>query len=152
MLTQKEAWSAVGRLLEEQRFAVLSTQSETGPYCSLVAFWAAKDLSHVLFATARASRKYGNLASRPQVALLFDNRSNQEVDLEQGIAVTATGMGREVAEAAARAAASAALLTKHPRLAEFVSDPGCAIVRVDIDVLYVVTRFQSVVELRPAVA
>ena len=50
--THREArWSheqtatLVRRLLDSQRFAVLSTQSETGPYCSLVAFWPAEDLA-----------------------------------------------------------------------------------------------------------
>jgi len=40
--TQLETRTLVRRLLDSQRFAVLSTQSDTGPYCSLVAFWSAR--------------------------------------------------------------------------------------------------------------
>ena len=35
-------------------------------------------------------------------------------------------------------------LTKHPHLAEFVSSPTCAFVRVEVDVYNVVVRFQNV--------
>jgi heme iron utilization protein len=134
-------------LLRSQRFAVLSTESETGPYASLIAFWAADDLSQIAFATMRATRKFNYLVTHPRVALLFDNRSNRDVDLRQAIAVTATGSARELTETGARAAASSEFLAKHPHLASFVASPGCAFVRVDIDTYYVVTHFQSVVEL-----
>jgi nitroimidazol reductase NimA-like FMN-containing flavoprotein (pyridoxamine 5'-phosphate oxidase superfamily) len=143
-----ETQALVKRLLDSQRFTVLSTQSETGPYCSLVAFWSAEDLGHVTFATLRDTRKFGNLAAHPQVALLFDDRSNRDTDVQEGMAVTATGTARELTAAAARAAAAAGFLAKHPHLAEFVASPDCALVRVDVDVYYVVTRFQNVVELR----
>lgn len=137
----------VRRLLDAQRFAVLSTQSETGPYCSLVAFWAADDLSYVVFATMRETRKFGYLVSHPRIALLFDDRSNRDIDVEEATAVTATGTARELTDPQARAAAANLFLGKHPRLTSFVGSPGCALVRVDVDVLYAVTQFQNVVEL-----
>lgn len=143
----EETRRLVKELLRSQRFAVLSTESETGPYSSLVAFWSADDLGHVVFATMRATRKFNFLVTHPRVALLFDNRSNRDVDVSEAMAVTATGTAREVTDEEARSAATAAFLAKHPNLASFVTSPGCAFVRVDIDVLYVVTHFQDVVEL-----
>jgi nitroimidazol reductase NimA-like FMN-containing flavoprotein (pyridoxamine 5'-phosphate oxidase superfamily) len=134
-------------LLREQRFAVLSTESETGPYSSLIAFWGAEDLSHVVFATMRATRKFNYLATHPRVAILFDNRSNRDIDVRRAMAATATGSARELTDADARAAAVDEFLAKHPHLASFVASPGCAFVRVDVDTYYVVTHFQSVVEL-----
>jgi hypothetical protein len=38
-------------------------------------------------------------------------------------------------------------LAKHPDMAEFVRSPGCAVMRVDVSVHYLVTRFQNVIEL-----
>jgi len=145
----EETRRSVQGLLRSQRFAVLSTESETGPYCSLIAFWAADDLSHVVFATLRSTRKFNYLVTHPRVALLFDDRSNNDSDISESMAVTATGTAREVTSEEARAAASAAFLAKHPTLETFVSSPGCALVRVDVDVFYVVTQFQNLVELRP---
>jgi len=144
----EETRQSVREVLRSQRFAVLSTESETGPYCSLIAFWAADDLSRVVFATMRSTRKFNFLVTHPRVALLFDDRSNRDIDINESMAVTATGTAREVTDEGARALASAAFLAKHPNLASFVASPGCALVRVDLDVLYVVTEFQNVVELR----
>jgi nitroimidazol reductase NimA-like FMN-containing flavoprotein (pyridoxamine 5'-phosphate oxidase superfamily) len=144
---QEESRQLVHDLLRSQRFAVLSTESDTGPYASLIAFWAADDLTHVVFSTMRATRKFNYLATHPRVALLFDNRSNRDVDVRQSMAVTAMGLAREVVDGDARAAAVDEYLAKHPHLASFVASPGCAIVKVDIEAYYVVTHFQSVVEL-----
>jgi nitroimidazol reductase NimA-like FMN-containing flavoprotein (pyridoxamine 5'-phosphate oxidase superfamily) len=137
----------VQNLLRSQRFAALSTHAETGPYASLVAFWADDDLSRIVFATMRATRKFNYLTRDPRVALLLDNRSNRDVDIREAMAVTATGAARELTEEAGRATAAGAYLAKHPHLASFVSSPGCALVQVDVVVYYVVTHFQSVVEL-----
>jgi nitroimidazol reductase NimA-like FMN-containing flavoprotein (pyridoxamine 5'-phosphate oxidase superfamily) len=147
LVDQEQTRDLVQDLLRSQRFAVLSTDAETGPYASLIAFWAADDLSEIVFATMRATRKFNYLVTHPRVALLFDNRSNRDVDVRQAMAVTATGTARELTDAGSRAAASDAYLAKHPHLAAFVASPGCAFVRVAVETYYVVTHFQSVVEL-----
>ena len=138
MERHEETWQLLKELLASQRFAVLSTESETGPYASLVAFCAAGDLSRVEFVTMRATRKFNYLVAHPRVALLFDNRSNRDIDVREAMAVTAEG---------ARALALDEFVAKHPHLASFAAAPGCAVVRVVVDTYYVVTHFQSVVEL-----
>jgi heme iron utilization protein len=147
MESPQEIRQAVQDLLRSQRFAVLSTGSEAGPYSSLIAFWAADDLSRVVFATMRATRKFNYLAAHPRVSLLFDNRSNRDTDVREAMAVTAVGSAAEIAEGAARVATQADFLGKHPHLASFLASPGCALVAVTVETYYVVTRFQSVVEL-----
>jgi nitroimidazol reductase NimA-like FMN-containing flavoprotein (pyridoxamine 5'-phosphate oxidase superfamily) len=144
---EEETRQLVHELLDSQRFAVLSTDAGNGPYASLIAFYAAEDLRHVFFATMRATRKFNYLVTDPRVALLFDNRSNRDVDVRQAMAVTAMGTAREMTDENGLAAASAAYLAKHPHLSAFVASPGCAIVRVHVDTYFVVTHFQSVVEL-----
>jgi nitroimidazol reductase NimA-like FMN-containing flavoprotein (pyridoxamine 5'-phosphate oxidase superfamily) len=143
----EETWQLLKELLASQRFAVLSTESETGPYASLVAFCAAGDLSRVEFVTMRATRKFNYLVAHPRVALLFDNRSNRDIDVREAMAVTAEGTARELTAEGARALALDAFVAKHPHLASFATAPGCAVVRVVVDTYYVVTHFQSVVEL-----
>lgn len=147
MESLQETRRSVGDLLAAQRFAVLSTESEAGPYSNLIAFWASDDLSRAIFATMRATRKFNYLTAHPRVSLLFDNRSNRDVDVREAMAVTATGSAAEITAQAARAAAETDFLGKHPHLASFLASPGCALVEVTIDTYYVVTRFQSVVEL-----
>jgi nitroimidazol reductase NimA-like FMN-containing flavoprotein (pyridoxamine 5'-phosphate oxidase superfamily) len=135
-------------LFLSQRFAALATQGEGRPYASLVAFAATDDLRLLVFATLRTTRKYANLAADSRVALLVDDRSNRDTDLEEAMAVTATGIALEASEAE-RAGLLRLLLAKHQALAGFVGSPGCALVAVRVDAYQVVTHFGDVYELSP---
>lgn len=134
-------------LFSSQRLAVLATQSRKQPYGSLVAFIATDDLKKLLFATARATRKYANISRNPNVAMVVDNRSNQESDFQQSTAVTATGVVKEI-EGPERKRFQKLYLTKHPYLKEFVSSPTCALLKMEVETYYIVSRFQNVRELR----
>jgi hypothetical protein len=137
----------VRALLETQRFAVLSTRHEDGhPYASLVAFCAKPDLKQLVFCTLRSTRKFANLEAEGRVALLVDNRSNDETDLQQAAAATVLGSCAE-ARGEERGELSACFLERHPAMAEFVRSPGCAVMRVEVRSYYLVTRFQNVIEL-----
>lgn len=133
-------------LLRTQRLAVLSTQGSGQPHASLVAFAASDDLKYLYFATARTTRKYHHLDVDPRVAMLMDNRSNQESDVHSAIAVTATGRAGEVIDHE-RDLGVRIYLLKHPYLQDFVRAQSCALIRVEVDTYYLVSRFQQVMEL-----
>ncbi|MDB4433414.1 pyridoxamine 5'-phosphate oxidase family protein, partial [bacterium] len=97
-MNESELRSRLGKLFQEQRLAVLSTHDQGQPYSSLVAFSASDDLTHLHFATNRATRKYANLHRDGRVSLLVDNRSNSASDFREAMAVTVTGRAREVGE------------------------------------------------------
>ena len=137
----------VRALLGSQRFAVLSTRQKGGhPYASLVAFRVAPDLEQIVFCTLRATRKYANISSDGRVALLVDNRSNEETDLQQASAVTVLGACEE-SQGEERKELSELFLARHPSMAEFVRSPSCAVMKVGVRSYYLVTRFQNVIEL-----
>jgi nitroimidazol reductase NimA-like FMN-containing flavoprotein (pyridoxamine 5'-phosphate oxidase superfamily) len=133
-------------LFTSQRLAVLATQNRRQPYGNLVAFMATDDLKHLLFATTRATRKFANISKNPKVAMVFDNRSNQESDFHQAAAVTATGVVKEVV-GLEKEVFKKVYLSKHPYLKDFVSSPTCALLKVEVKTYIVVNRFQNVVEL-----
>ncbi len=133
-------------LFSSQRLAVLATQNRRQPYGNLVAFMATDDLKHLLFATTRATRKYANISKNPRVAMVVDDRSNQEADFHQAAAVTATGVVKEVV-GPEKKRFQKLYLSKHPYLKEFVSSPTCALLKVEVETYYVVSRFQNVLEL-----
>jgi nitroimidazol reductase NimA-like FMN-containing flavoprotein (pyridoxamine 5'-phosphate oxidase superfamily) len=133
-------------LLDNQRLAVLSTQTGGQPYASLVAFAATDDVKHLLFATSRGTRKYANLLESGRVAMLVDNRSNEESDFHDAIAATATGTAEELA-GSEKESLLERYLNKHSYLSDFVSSPTCAFFKITVDTYYVVTRFQRVTEL-----
>jgi len=136
----------VKNLFESQRLGVLATYGEGQPYSSLVAFAATNDLNYLVFATTRATRKYANLSAESRVALLVDNRSNQDSDFHSAMAVTALGDAEEVKESE-RNRFLRLYLAKHPYLEEFANSPTCALLKVSVDRYYMVNRFQNVMEL-----
>jgi heme iron utilization protein len=137
------------KVLGEQKLAVLATQADGRPYASLVAFAASPDLSALVFATTRSTRKYANLRDDPHVALLIDSRTDSDVDFHHAVAVTATGLVEELREGP-RDEAAPLLLAKHPVLGTFIASPTCALLRLSVETYYMVTRFQSVVEFHMA--
>jgi nitroimidazol reductase NimA-like FMN-containing flavoprotein (pyridoxamine 5'-phosphate oxidase superfamily) len=147
VIDKSEHARQIRALVETQRYAVLSTRQDDGhPYASLVAFWVDRDLKRLVFCTLRSTRKFANLEAEGRVALLIDNRSNDEVDLQQAAAVTVLGACVE-AQGDERTTLSERFLARHPAMAEFVRSPGCAVMKVDVHSHYLVTRFQNVIEL-----
>ena len=142
--------SRLKRLLKDlfffQPLAVLATQSNGQPYGNLVAIVATEDLRSLLFATARGTRKFANITTDPKVAMVMDSRTNQRVDFQRAVAVTATGMVEEV-ESSERDHLLKLYLSKHPHLKKFVKSPTSALLRVKVDTYYVVKGFQNVTVL-----
>lgn len=136
----------IAELFSTQKLAVLSSFGNEQPYASLIAFAETEDLRHIIFATTRATRKYANLSSESKIALLIDNRSNEEKDFSHAVAATALGSAEEVSNAE-RESFLEMYLKKHPYLKDFVSSPSCALLKVTVQKYSMVSRFQNVREL-----
>lgn len=136
----------IGALFANQPLAVLSTHADGQPHSSLVAFACREDLSTLLFATTRATRKYANIEKDPRVSLLIDNRSNKVADFHDAVAVTVTGTAHEVS-GDDKTSDLSLYLSKHPHLEDFVTAPSSALIRVTVDTYEIVTRFQHVMKL-----
>jgi heme iron utilization protein len=134
------------KVLQSQPLAVLATHHKGQPYASLVAFASGSDLRSLYFATTRSTRKYANLSADPRVAILVDNRSNKASDFRWAMAATATGRAGEMSPRK-RETALDLYLAKHPHLKDFVRSPTCALCEIRVETFFVVTRFQSVVEV-----
>jgi heme iron utilization protein len=132
-------------VLDQQRFAVLATQSEGQPYSNLVAFAEAESLKILLYVTGRATRKYANSLSSNKVAILVDNRTNQVTDLNTAVAITALGIVEEVIEDD-KERLMIIYLSKHPELQEFLQSPSNALMKVTV-YDYMVATFDGVERL-----
>ena len=82
-------------LFHRQLHAVLATADGGVPHACLVAFAASPDLRRLVFTTARATKKFRNLAASGTVALLIDNRTNTASDVAEAMAVTVVGRAGE---------------------------------------------------------
>src|SRR5512133_3774274 len=91
------------QLLQQQLHLVLATHDGSAPYTSLMAFAASEDLARLFFVTARATRKFSNMAANSRVSVLIDNRTNRSADFQSALAVTALGDAKELQEEDRRA-------------------------------------------------
>jgi heme iron utilization protein len=133
-------------IFEDQLLAVLSTHEGSQPYCSLVCFAATDDLRCLVFATARATRKYANLLADCRVAMLVDNRANEAADVDKATAVTVLGAAQEVG-GDERENLLARYVDRHPYLEPFASSPATALFKIEAEKYIVVNRFEHVQEM-----
>ena len=134
------------KLCERQSLAVLSTCREGKPYSSLIGFVASDDFKNIIFATLRHTRKYNNIQNNRQVSILIDSRTNQIEDFSNAAAATAIGTAHEV-HGEKRNELAATYARRHFYLREFIDDPNCAIILMNVKRYILVSRFQQVVEM-----
>lgn len=139
----------IRRLLCEQPFAVLCTQGEGQPYGSLVAVAVTDDLSSLVFATPRATRKYRLLSLCRRVSLVLDSRSLHPDDFMSIDAVTATGTATEIPPGGAFDSLARLLVERHPYQQAMILSPSAALFRVEVVRYFHVTRFQEVTQWVP---
>ena len=138
----EELSDLINRVLASQRFAVLATQSEGQPYGNLIAFAEAENLRRLLLVTSRNTRKYSNILASKKVAVLIDSRTNQALDLNNAVAITALGTIQET-NTAYKEHLSNIYLSKHPQLKDFLYKPSNALMKVSVNE-YVVATFETV--------
>ncbi len=138
----EELSDLIKRVLASQRFAVLATHSEGQPYGNLIAFSGADNLRSILFVTSRDTRKYSNTLINNKVAVLIDNRTNQPLDLNNTVAITALGTIKE-ASVDNTEYLGEIYLTKHPQLRNFLQKPSNALMKITVTE-YIVATFESV--------
>ena len=138
----------IAELLLSQKLAVLATQSPEGSsYSSLIAFAATDDLKKIVFATTKATRKFANIKHNPRISLLIDNRSNNEKDFHDAMAITVMGTVDRIDPDKSPNGLISLYLSKHPYLEDFLSSPSTAFISISVWSYYLVSRFQEVMEL-----
>lgn len=134
----------IKRLVESQPYAVLCTQGHSQPYGSLVAYSMTQDMSHAVFATPKATRKFRLLSECDHVAMVIDNRPQFPGQLMEIEAVTATGRAVLTEEGNDFDGWASLLTGRHAYLTKFVRSASCALFRIEIVRYFHVSRFQEV--------
>jgi len=145
---EQELFLTIHNLLSEQKLGALATHRQGEPWASLIAFAVTDNLNFIYFATPKTTRKYSNLLNDPRCSLLIDNRENLASDFSNSIAVTATGVIKELDESE-KTAAFQLFLNKHPYLETFIQSPTCAFICLQVNRYNLVRRFQEVMEYHP---
>ena len=138
---------ALKDLFKTQKLAGLATQSNGQPHNCLVAFACTDDTKFLLFATRRDTRKFQDILVNPPVSVLIDNRSNDQADFQDAMAVTAKGVAHEM-EGHEKELLTQLYLEKHPYLETFIGKSDVALVRIEVRE-YLVARFDSTEVIQP---
>ncbi len=138
----------VKELLFSQLYGVLCTRpKEDAPHTSIVAFASADDLSAIVFATPRNTRKYTYMLTDNRVALFFDDRRPRKEDLMNVTGLEARGLVRELTDHE-RGDYRAMYLARHPDMAGFVDAAGSALMCLEVERYEIVDHFQHLLVLR----
>jgi heme iron utilization protein len=147
-MNQADVKLTLRHLLDSRYVGVLATSRDDFPYANLVAFAVPENLSEMIFATPRQTRKYKNLSANSNVSMLIDDRSNDIDDLKDAVAITAIGTAAEV-DGTERRQCLAVYAAKHPHLHDFGQSATTAVFRITVEKYIMVSRFQNVVEIAP---
>jgi nitroimidazol reductase NimA-like FMN-containing flavoprotein (pyridoxamine 5'-phosphate oxidase superfamily) len=134
------------KLFHSQKLGVLATHQKKNPYTNLIAFASSDDMRQIVFATARTTRKFENMIANSSVSFFIDNRSNKADDFRKAIGVTAVGSVRQIRKNK-NSTMMKRYLKKHPQLASFIASKSCVFLCIDVKTIYVVERFQNVIEV-----
>lgn len=129
--------------IDSETFAVLSTEGGGQPHTSLIAVTVYNEISSLLFATYKATRKYENITDNKRVAILFDNRSSEIKSSKDITVITAFGFANEL-NSNVHSKATKTHLLKHPDLKDFLESPECTLFEVKVDAYQIVKGIESV--------
>lgn len=145
VISEQEIELIISSILNEQQLAVLSTQRDGQPYSSLMAFAFTDDLTNILLATSKATRKHQNIIKESRVSLLVDNRANRSEDFHEATALTIIGKAEEISKEESSDYVSLYLL-RHPYLDKFLSAPTTSLLKISVTHYLIVSQFQNVME------
>ncbi len=145
-MKDEEAVKVLRAALRAQNLGVLATFGEEYPYASLVGFVGGEDGRIIVFATLRNTRKFSYLTARPEVSILINNGLNSSSDFNDAVAVTALGRASEV-PTSEHGTVKALYLGKFPYLEDFINDPACVFVKVEVNKYIVVNGLREVREI-----
>jgi tetratricopeptide (TPR) repeat protein len=136
------------RVFAVQRFAVLATATNDQPDTFLMAFAASHNLRQLILVSRRGAHKVTHINANPRVALMVNTGSNEGLDTEQAIAITAIGYAFEL-EGKEREECLELFLARHPYLVDFASATDAAVLCIDVAHYRIVSRFEHSIEWHP---
>lgn len=142
-----ETKKIIKKLLENQKFAVLATQSESEPYTNLIAFTSSCDHKNIIFATLKNTKKYSNIRKNSRISILVDNRNNESEDIKRATVISAFGYAQEIKNEIK--SNKDLYLKKHPYLHNFINSKDCVLFNLKVDNYIVVNSFENIINLNP---
>lgn len=146
---KNQARESIKEILNKESFGVLATNRYDQCSTSLISFANSDDLTTIVFATPIETKKFEMIEENENVSILIDNRSDNENNINDIIAISSLGKARILKEKEEIKKWSKVLIDKHNYLDEFINAETSSIVLVEILKYYYVSSFQEVIEWSP---
>jgi nitroimidazol reductase NimA-like FMN-containing flavoprotein (pyridoxamine 5'-phosphate oxidase superfamily) len=137
----KEIMDLFKYTIASQQLAVLSTQKGGEPYANLIAFITIDNYRSLIFVTGRNTRKYDNMKTSKDVAVLLDSRHKNPVDFDNIVAITALGKVVELTNKDSHQIKKV-YIDKYPHLETFFESPSNSLMKIDVE-RYIVASFNN---------
>ena len=138
----------IRELMSTQVQCVLSTVAEGAPSQHLMAYALETTLTDVYIASRRSTRKIANMLDNPSVSLLWDNRTGNTLDHEQGLAQMAEAQASQM-KGWSRARVEHLLLERNPELAGVLSAGDSAVIALRVRRFRLVQGYDAVTTFIP---
>ena len=142
MQTETQFKEYISKMLINNRFGVLATESKGQPHASFIAITATDDLLKLYFATYRNTKKYSNLMQNENVSILIENRNAQE-DVQQISILTAFGKAEELDAENFKTVRNTHFVV-HPEQKTFLSSTDCTLFVVNVDAYQLVLSIDDI--------
>ncbi|MFT4822737.1 MAG: nitroimidazol reductase NimA-like FMN-containing flavoprotein [Halioglobus sp.] len=124
--------NTITSLLDQQVQCVLATLGDQQPALHLMAYAFSTDLDEIYIASKPDTHKVRNMRNHPNVTCLWDNRTGNNNDHTQGLAMSGFGKARELTGDAARSIADL-LLQRNATLKQLLADPAVLMFAIAIE-------------------
>jgi len=119
----------------------MATNNDKIPYTNIIAYASTEGLGNIFFATKKESTKFLNLINNPCVSILIDDTKNLSSDLMNAQAVSAEAEVKEINKEKEKL--KEFFLKKHPELADFLNEPNCELLKLEVKKYYYVDNFNN---------
>jgi general stress protein 26 len=131
----------VKKLLDSQKYGVIATNNDKIPYTNIIAYASTEGLGNIFFATKKETTKFLNLLNNPCVSILIDDTKNLSSDLMNAQAVSAEAEVKEINKEKEKL--KEFFLKKHPELKDFLNEPNCELLKLEVKNYYYVDNFKN---------
>jgi hypothetical protein len=148
-MNPQELRTEIRTLLTSQHYGILaSTGPDGNPHCSILAFIPTDELTGIVFATARNTRKYRYLMEHGKVSFFVDNRHPEQAELLSITGIEILGRVRELS-GRERFDCQSRYAIRHPDLTDFVCADNSALMYLAVERYEMVDHFQHMRVFEP---
>lgn len=133
----------IERLIQTQVQCVLATSNNNAPSQHLMAYDYSCNLKHIYLASFSNTQKVKNILENKNVSLLWDNRTGNTSDHNEGVLLTATGKA-SINNSSSKKHLQSSFLQRNPNLDNLLEHEQSVHIEIDVEKYMLVEGYKEV--------